>query len=63
VEAKFCDFFDLKENFNFVHKMYEKFTYTEYILLTVHGLDAGDCVPRTPDPFQNELPASFQVMS
>ena len=41
--------------------MHEKFTYTDYRLLTVHGLDGDVCVPRTPDPFQNELPAYFQV--
>lgn len=57
--SKILRLFRFKENFIFIHTMYEKFTYTDYILLTVHGLDAGDCVPRAPDPFQNELLCLF----
>jgi len=46
--SKILRLFLFKGNFIFIHIMYEKFTYTDYTLLTVHGLDAGNCFPRTP---------------
>lgn len=48
VEAKFCDFFELNEILFCPHIVYDKFTYTAYIFLTVYRLDSGNCVPRTP---------------